>query len=254
MGRKLIHGWNRDDFDERDHTMAPRATAPVVLQDLINLAVTSHEPPIYDQADEGACTGHGNAAIFDFDHHVQLGQFLTPSRQAIYYDERVLEGDTEQDAGAQVRDGLKAMAAGVGPESLWPYEQSNMFTPPDSAYRAAATHKVVSYQSVSQSDYDIGYALQVLSRPIVFGFEVFKAFESDQVAATGVVPLPGRFQSSIGGHCVVIVGRDAKADQYIIRNSWGTDWGQRGYFRMPRKYVLNPKLSSDFWVVTSEGA
>ena len=54
----------------------------------------------------------------------------------------------------------------------------------------------------------------------------------------------------LGGHAVAIVGRDEKRDMYKVRNSWGTDWGLHGYFKMPAAFLLNPQLASDFWIVT----
>ncbi|MDA7573761.1 hypothetical protein N8751_00605 [bacterium] len=34
-----------------------------------------------------------------------------------------------------------------------------------------------------------------------------------------------------------------------MRNSWGVNWGDQGYFYMPYKYMTNKNLCSDFWVV-----
>jgi C1A family cysteine protease len=63
-------------------------------------------------------------------------------------------------------------------------------------------------------------------------------------------------ESQLGGHCVVIVGYDdtmsgpAGTGYFIVRNSWGTGWGQSGYFYMPYSVINNANMSSDFWAVT----
>ena len=36
----------------------------------------------------------------------------------------------------------------------------------------------------------------------------------------------------IGGHCICIVGYDDSNSCWIAKNSWGTGWGENGYFRM----------------------
>jgi len=41
-----------------------------------------------------------------------------------------------------------------------------------------------------------------------------------------------------GGHFVVIVGWDDSLDCWICKNSWGSGWGERGYFRIARGEVL----------------
>ena len=85
--------------------------------------------------------------------------------------------------------------------------------------------------------------------PFVFGFTVYESFESQSVADTGVVPMPGSGEAVLGGHCVVAVGYDDSKRQFIIRNSWGTGWGLNGYCLMPYEYLLNPRLASDFWTI-----
>ena len=42
---------------------------------------------------------------------------------------------------------------------------------------------------------------------------------------------------------------DDTQSRFIVRNSWGTGWGQAGYFMMPYNYFTNPNLASDFWTI-----
>jgi C1A family cysteine protease len=65
--------------------------------------------------------------------------------------------------------------------------------------------------------------------PFVFGFTVYESFESNSVAKkSGIVPMPSSSEKVMGGHCVVAVGYDNATRTFIIRNSWGTGWGQKG--------------------------
>src|SRR5438093_363067 len=85
--------------------------------------------------------------------------------------------------------------------------------------------------------------------PFVFGFSVYETFESPAVAQSGVVQLPKRGERLVGGHAVVAAGYDMPAKRFLVRNSWGTGWGRRGYFTMPFDYVTNAYLAADFWTI-----
>jgi len=87
--------------------------------------------------------------------------------------------------------------------------------------------------------------------PFLIGISVYESFESDAVAKTGVVPLPEKDETLLGGHAVVCCGYDTAERTFRCRNSWGTDWGVTGYFTLPFEYLLDPNLSDDFWVVQS---
>jgi C1A family cysteine protease len=45
------------------------------------------------------------------------------------------------------------------------------------------------------------------------------------------------------------VGYDDSQQRFIVRNSWGANWGMKGYFTMPYAYLTEQNLSSDFWTV-----
>ena len=247
------YGWIRDIYDHRDIRYHVGAVHPLPLPDYDDLSITKYEPPIYNQLDLGACTGNGVAHVFDFDRAAQDLPFLTPSRMAIYWDERKREhSPADEDTGAQIRTGIKVAAKGVGPESLWPYDTSKFaIKPPPTYYTEARVHKALKYSRIGQADYYIGHCLSIVKRPIVFGMEVFKSIESEEVAKTGILPMPLALESPIGGHCLVIVGRDVPNDRYKLRNSWGKEWGLNGYLWAPRAYILS-QLASDFWVITQE--
>ena len=83
----------------------------------------------------------------------------------------------------------------------------------------------------------------------MFGFTVYEAFESQQVAQTGVLNMPQPGERSMGGHAVMAAGYDDAQKRFIVRNSWGTGWGQNGYFTMPYDYLTSRNLSDDFWTI-----
>ena len=85
--------------------------------------------------------------------------------------------------------------------------------------------------------------------PFVCGFTVYESFEGDDVAKTGIVPMPGSAEATLGGHAVMAVGYDDASQRFLVRNSWGTDWGMGGYFTIPYAYLTDSNLADDFWVI-----
>jgi C1A family cysteine protease len=69
------------------------------------------------------------------------------------------------------------------------------------------------------------------------------------VAKTGKLNMPKKSEAVLGGHAVMAVGYDDKTRRFIVRNSWGSDWGQKGYFTMPYQYLTDENLSDDFWTI-----
>ena len=68
-----------------------------------NVDLRSACPPVYDQGQLGSCTANGIAAAIGFDQMKQgVGDVFTPSRLFIYYNERVMEGTVQSDAGRKI--------------------------------------------------------------------------------------------------------------------------------------------------------
>lgn len=248
------YGWKKDSLDHRDLLLATPSAAAETFPARFSLESKFDAP--YDQGQEGSCTGNSSAAALDFERFLQGLPRIQPSRNFIYYNARALEGTTGVDAGAQLRDAIKGIASlGACPESEWPYIVSQFATKPSlKAYQDALKSRALTYSRVSQTLYGIKHCLSTLGRPFVFGFSVFEAFESQQVALTGIVPMPKPTEAPIGGHAVLAVGWDDVTRRVRVRNSWGAKWGQGGYFEIPYDYLLNPQLASDFWVIQSVAA
>ena len=249
--RKIQHyGWRPDLPDARDHLFAATGETMRSMQAQVDLRPNC--PPVYDQGQLGSCTGNAIAGAIQFEREKQgLTPDFVPSRLFIYYNERVIEGTVSQDSGAQIRDGIKAVAKqGAPPETDWPYD-INQFAqkPPYQAYSDAMLDRAVTYKRVVQTATQLKSCLAA-GYPFVFGFTVYSSFESDQVANTGVVPMPNlQTEQVLGGHAVLAVGYDDSQQRFIVRNSWGPNWGMQGYFTIPYAYLTDSTLASDFWTI-----
>lgn len=198
--------------------------------------------PVYDQGELGSCTANGIAACIQF---VQPN--VMPSRLFIYYNERAIEGDTEDDNGAQIHDGIKTVhLQGFCPESDWPYDIDKFAQEPsDICYSEALKDLINDYISLDSNE-DIKQCLHS-GYPVVFGMTVYESFESSEVATLGHVPMPVEGEQVVGGHCMAIVGYDDSKESFIVRNSWGMSWGLLGYCYIPYSYI--EKYADNFWSI-----
>jgi C1A family cysteine protease len=247
MRKDSRYGWRRDIPDFRDLKFS--APKSVHLPPMIDLRL--HCPPIYDQGILGSCTAQALAFLCQFN----LAKFKhqdqsIPSRLFIYFNERVLEKSVGEDSGAQIRSGIKTLKKeGFCSENSWPYDITRFKNKPHSkCYDEALTNQIEQYSRVGQTLGELKTAI-ASGFPITFGFTVYDHFESSEVAKTGVLNYPQQNEHAQGGHAVSIVGYDDSTQRFLVRNSWGNDWGNRGYFTMPYSYVLDRNLADDFWVV-----
>jgi C1A family cysteine protease len=253
---KHTFGWRPSKPDHRDHRFASTVN-PSALPSFADLRTSF--PTVFNQGDLGSCTANAIAGAIEFDQIKQRIPIWIPSRLFIYYNERLMEGTVNSDAGAEIRDGVKSVNKyGVPPEADWPYDIKKFAVKPSAkAYSDALKTKAVSYQAINQ---DVNSMKSCIAGGygFVFGFTVYESFESDAVANTGIMPMPGTIESQIGGHAVVAVGYNDGPNTVngvpprfmIVRNSWGPNWGVNGYFFMPYEYITNEDLADDFWKIT----
>ncbi|MFI5133819.1 MAG: C1 family peptidase [Chitinophagales bacterium] len=249
MERKILHyGWQPDLPDQRDFQFKAPAAFIKKLPSKIDLQKKC--PPVYDQGQLGSCTANAIGAAFEFELMKQKAQAFIPSRLFIYYNERAIEHTVNTDNGAQIRDGVKTVnKQGACPETLWPYIVTKFADkPPQTAYLSASRHLVLSYQRVIRTLNQMKGCL-ASGYPFVFGFTVYESFESQQVATTGKLNMPSSSEQVVGGHAVLAVGYNDSIKRFIVRNSWGNNWGLSGYFTMPYDYLLEGNLSDDFWTI-----
>lgn len=247
------YGWKPDLPDFRDYAI-DIIYKPVDKKDKLKqlpatVDLRSMCSKIEDQGNLGSCTANAIAGNIEFLEKKDKIPFEDLSRLFVYYNERIIEHSVNYDSGASLRDGIKTLnTQGICSEKLWPYNISKFkIKPTASCYKDALNHKATSYyrlNTVDQMRICLGD-----SYPFIFGFSVFESFESDTVATTGIVPMPAMDEQLLGGHAVCAVGYNDKEKRFLIRNSWGIDWGDNGYFTMPYAYIEDRSLSDDFWTI-----
>ena len=245
--RKPVYGWLPDIPDQRDLLYGAVRKISKAFPAKVYLRPGCSK--VEDQQELGSCTANALAGTLEFLMRKDKVPFVDASRLFIYYNERVIEHSVKTDSGAMIRAGIKTLAKqGACTEKRWPYDIAKFAVkPPKACYAEALDYQILSYARLAT--FDEMRACLADGFPFVFGFSVYEGFESQQVARTGVVAMPGAGERMLGGHAVVAVGYDDGAKRFIVRNSWGTKWGQKGYFTIPYAYLADRNLSDDLWTI-----
>lgn len=220
--------------------------------------------PIEDQGSIGSCTAHAGVGIVEYYEKKAFGKYIDASRLFLYKVTRNLSHWTG-DTGAFLRTTMGALVLfGAPPEEYWPYKIADFDKEPTAFCYAFAQN----YQAIKYYRHDPpGIAKDVLlnrikkylaaGHPSIFGFTVYSSL--GQADNSGKIPYPCKGEKIEGGHAIVAIGYDDKikiknsgscgketTGALLIRNSWGTGWGDRGYGWLPYEYVLKG-LAEDFW-------
>jgi C1A family cysteine protease len=241
------------------------ATLPVTVD------LRSSCSPIENQQNLGSCTAHAAVGIVEYFERRAFGRYIEGSRLFVYKTTRNLMQVTG-DTGAWLRNTMGALVlCGIADEKYWPYTDADPDfdkEPPSFVYAVANNYEAVRYfcHDPLGANVPVNTVLESVKNylgagvPSMFGFYGFPSFESSDVP--GGIPYPCPGEQAEWGHAIVAVGYDdrkkitntqcnkATTGALLIRNSWGTAWGDQGYGWLPYDYVLN-NLALDFWSLVS---
>jgi C1A family cysteine protease len=277
-------GWVPDLPDYRDYSPDHKQIKPMIktlglektngisLPAAVDLRPWCSE--IEDQGGIGSCTAQAGVGLIEYFERKAFGNHIDASRLFLYKVTRNLLG-WDWDYGAYMRTTMGAMALfGVPPEKYWPYtdrkdagpEGRRTFNDEPSAfhYSFAENFKAVKYFRLDPNGTTPTKLLERVKAylaaklPSFFGFTVYTSI--NQAAGTGKIPFPCSGEKVRGGHGVVAVGYDDNLTitnaicnsktkgAFLIRNSWGTGWGDVGYGWLPYEYLLKG-MARDWWTL-----
>lgn len=286
VGLELGMGWLPDYPDFRDYTVEREEVSPRLkrlaqkepVKDMLKkLGVAQPAKasipksvdlrkwcsPVENQGALGSCTANAGVGLVEYYERRAFAKHIDASRLFLYKATRNLLHWTG-DRGAFLRTTMAAMVLfGVPPEEYWPYLIADFDKEPSSfCYAFAQDYQVIQYFRLDSLSTPKDLLLKRIKSflsaglPSMFGFSVFSSIE--QANGEGKIPYPCRGEKILGGHAVVAVGfnDDIKIENttcgvettgaLLIRNSWGAEWGDKGYGWLPYEYVLGG-LAIDWW-------
>jgi C1A family cysteine protease len=222
--------------------------------------------PIEDQGQLGSCTANAGVGLFEYFERRAFGKYVDGSRLFLYKATRNLLG-WEADDGAYLRTTMGAMALfGVPPEKYWPYQEHKFNEEPSAfLYSYAQNYQALLYYRLDRPGINKDNLLASIKQhlvnglPTIFGFTCYTSLD---LADNGDIPFPDRKENVEGGHAVMAVGFDdnkkivnpgnkkiVSTGAIMIRNSWGEEWGNKGYGWLPYDYIKND-IADDWWSMT----
>jgi C1A family cysteine protease len=221
---------------------------------------------VENQGQLGSCTAHASVGLYEYFERRAFGKHIDGSRLFLYKATRNLLG-WEGDDGAYLRTTMAAMALfGVPPEKYWPYKEARFNEEPTAfIYSYAQNYQALLYYRLDVQGVTRQHLLDKIKQhlrmglPLVFGFTCYTSLNT---ADSGQIPFPDRNEEVEGGHAVMAVGFDddktitncnnskiKSKGAILIRNSWGEEWGDRGYGWLPYDYILYG-IADDWWSMT----
>lgn len=212
--------------DERDfllaNYLAPQPIPPMVsYKDLMT--------PVKNQGKLGSCVAFGTSAVKEFFDMREFGILIDLSEQWLYGECKKTDGLNEE--GTFPRAAMEVLLKqGVPEEKFQPYE--GVYPPRNNALSGyidnADIYKIQAYATITGGLQGLKEAL-ALNGPVGIAISVYSSFY--ETTGDGMVPAPKGPQE--GGHMMCAVGYDDTKQILIIKNSWGVNWGDKGYGYIP---------------------
>jgi C1A family cysteine protease len=272
-------GWVPDVVDPRDFTGETPQIARLLdrlglpsLAPQVDLRAGLTLPPVRTQGSAQSCTAFAAGSLLEYFEisSSTTKSYIESSKLFIYKTARDLL-NLSSDSGAFNRTTMQALATfGAPPEQFWPYNLQNVNLEPSAfVYALASQYQVEAYYRYDPVGSDPVEVIQKVKKglslkfPAVCGFFLYPSLQQSQ--QTGEIPFPGATElqnGPVGGHSVMILGYDDAREitnlqsqntttgAFLIRNSWGQQWGEAGYGWLPYEYIAR-KLALDLWSIIS---
>jgi hypothetical protein len=234
----------------------PRRLTKVCVSPALPAAVdhSAGMPPVGNQGSQGSCTAWA-VAYYSKTYQEYAEHGWDPSDPSHQFSPTFVYNQINggYDGGSYIEDAFQLLCdMGCGSYQQFPYDQGDCVKwPSEAAYDTGISYRCQNWYSIySADDAGIEAIKQVIfeGNAVVIGLEVFPNF--DNINAYDTVYCAADLSgSSRGGHAQCFVGYDDnKATNdgpgaFRVINSWGTNWGNKGYYWMSYEAVKNSQIT-----------
>ena len=224
--------------------------------------VTLATPAVRDQGQIGSCTAFCGSEAYEIGYYYKHGAFpAVVSPAFLYYEERVniLHQSISADNGANMVNIDQALSKyGICTEALMPYPSGDRTTayktpPTAAAISNALGFKIGTYTLINSGDTAAVKTCLRNNYAVMMGLNVYdntrtyQYFEALNTTSNTYNPLTStgalvKGLTLLGGHATPIVGYDDTKQAFLVQNSWGTSWGNKGFYYMPYSVFMSTKI------------
>lgn len=231
-GHDKTFTYTKPPEDDRDLIYERSSTD---IKPFINL--TEYASAVDDQYLLGSCVSTSIVNAYELlVIKEKVEPFTNLSRLFLYYNIRKIYGNIDENTGASIRDGIKTVKQyGLCDESCWPYDVEKFAVqPPEICYTAALHRSIKKYYALT----NIGDCLDALSLgfPLVIGLQIYNNFLTID-STNNILTNPTYPSTPLGGHAMCIIGYDLQKNLFLAKNSFGTNWGDKGYCWITFDYI-----------------
>lgn len=180
--------------------------------------------PVKDQGNCGSCVAFGTCATIEANIRIKAKK---PTMAVDLSEAFLLFCGGGSCNGWGLTAGLDyAKATGVTDEACFPYQDHNMPCGNRCSDWASRLKKILSY--AGRATMDARKAALSTIGPCVAGMAVYNDFFNYK---SGIY-VKASAASLAGYHCICVVGYDDNQQCWIVKNSWGTGWGDGGFVKI----------------------
>jgi C1A family cysteine protease len=164
-----------------------------------------------------------------------------PSRLYMYYFARSLENNINNDTDVSLKNLCRAVEKfGICSEKNWPYDIAKFNIKPDD--------NIVKETTINFKYYHVKNKIHELKRLLSHGYPIIFMMPFFDNNSSEIILLLKKNKKPLEVKAITIYGYRDSSNMFICMNSLGTNWGEKGFFYVPYKYVS--KHGYDFWTIT----